>query len=955
VITDQQIQQLRGLLNSGADTAFFFSKIKRPDWLPALLRNGFYSKPPPPIPKGNTTFHPVWPQSRYLRGLVAVGPAEVAAVAAAIPATDNANVNEDIFRIAVALPAQHIGGLVLRVEKWLKTAELRWHSHALADFVSKAAQSCNVPAALGVAANLLAFRDSPVIEDGPAEVTSPIAGWKPEPVSRFESYEYGEFLTRILPTLTKADARGTLKVLCRVLNGYVELRGRVDAGRPGYDGSQFWRPSVSDHDQNSPYDAVTSLVTALARLGEQEVASDALTFAAVREITGKFQWDIFRRLELHWMRKFADRLDPAIVKAALLNRDFVRSDRFDLEYGELAEIAFPSLDEAGQNQVIAWIDVGPELEPGVWEGAQAASEEIKQQANDWADRWRQKKLFWIKDHLPGPLKSKYAAWEKKFSVPEHPGFHAWVGSFESGLQSPLSGEDFAAKSIKDQANHLRTWEPKANDFNGPTREALAAVFQSTVAKTPATYIAQAEEFLGLLPVYTAAFFSGLWESLKTGAPHDMTGVWKAAAWLVSQPNEETDLYDEFTRHTRKGRPWHPARMALARLLNTLLGSDANPLPAGDQGKVWPLLEQLATDPNPGVHASAEQPDNEDGMGPFNLSLNTVRGEAIHGVFSYIMWWHRQNGDKKAGIPPEAEALLERHLDPAIEPTRTIRSIYGANLNRLVYWDTPWVEANRDRIFSAAHPRLDETAWSTFITHAQSFIDVFQLLHGRFERAVEEMVSPPREKGDRDPRVALGCYLVALYWGGSIDFKSADSLLTQFFTKAPDAVRGEVIKFIGISAKKAPTPIAPVVMERLVALWEWRVQVAQTQGGKNQSEELANFVWWLHSEKFDDRWATVEMVRALELSATSVQESLYLRRFAELADKHAAEALQALEFAVGKAGKLASAFWFDEEAIAILSAALRSTDAGLQQRAKALQDVFVKQGRYDYIKLPKAPE
>ena len=338
------------------------------------------------------------------------------------------------------------------------------------------------------------------------------------------------------------------------------------------------------------------------------------------------------------------------------------------------------------------------------------------------------------------------------------------------------------------------------------------------------------------------------------------------------------------------------------------------------------------------------------MGPFNLSLNTVRGEAIHSVFSYVMWRHRQ----KAGIPPEAKTLLERHLDPEVEPTRTIRSIYGANINRLVYWDMPWVEANRDRIFSASQSRLDEIAWSTFITHAQPFIDVFELLNGRFRRAVEEMAAPQREKGDRDPRVALGNYLVALYWGGSIDFKSADSLLSLFFAEAPDQVRGEVVKFIGITAKKAPPPIAPLVMERLVALWAWRVNVAQEQGGKNQAAELSNFVWWLHSEKFDDHWAAVEMVRALELSSTSVQESLYLRRFAELAGQHTAEALRALELAVGKAGKIASAFWFDEEAMTILSAALQSKDPELQRRAKVLQDAFVKQGRYDYIKLPKHP-
>jgi hypothetical protein len=217
-----------------------------------------------------------------------------------------------------------------------------------------------------------------------------------------------------------------------------------------------------------------------------------------------------------------------------------------------------------------------------------------------------------------------------------------------------------------------------------------------------------------------------------------------------------------------------------------------------------------------------------------------------------------------------------------------------------------------------------------------------------------MVSPRREKGDRDPRVALGCYLVALYWGGSLDFQQADGLLALFFGRAPDSVRGEVIKFIGITAKKAVEPIAPVVMERLVALWEWRANVAKENGGKNHAEELSNFVWWLHAEKFDDRWAAIEMVRALELSSTSVQESLYLRRFSEIASKHTAEALRALELAVGKAGKISSAFWFDEEAINILSAALRSDDSDLQRRAKVIQDSFVKQGRYDYLKLPKPP-
>lgn len=953
MITDQQIRQLRELLNSGADMAFFFSKIKSPEWLPALARNGFYAKPPPPTQKGNTIFHPVWPQTRFLIGLAATGPSEVAAVTAAIPATGNATVNEDIFRIAVALPPKDMEMLIPRIEKWLRTANLRWHSVALAQFVCKAAEGGKVPAALGVAANILAFRDAPTFEDGPAEMTSPIAGWKPEPVSRFESYEYGEFLTRILPTLTSADACGTVRVLCKIVDGYVQLRGRIDAERPGYDGSQFWRPSVAGHEQNSPYDAVTSLITALARTGEQEIKSGHMTFEMVCQTTKAFPWDIFRRLELYWMGRFYDRLSPSIIKEALLNREYVRSDRFDLEYGELAKVAFASLGEAEQRQVIAWIDEGPELAPGIWESFHG-SELGKKQAEDWANGWRQKKLFWIKDYLFEPVKTNYVGWEKQFGTPEHPGFHAWGGSFESGLQSPMSLPDFIAKSLDEQAQHLRTWEPKAGDFNGPTKEALGNVFRTAIGEAPATYIEHAELFVDLPPVYVAAFFSALWETLKDGAPHAMTGVWKTAEWLVSQPNEETDLFDEFTRNSRRSRPWHAARMALARLLNSLLGSQGHPLPIDDKERIWPLLEQLATDPDPNIHASAEDPDNEDSMGPFNLSLNTVRGEAIHGVFSYIMWRNRLAADKKAGLPPEARRLLERHLDPAIEPTRTIRSIFGANINRLFHWDEKWMESNQQRIFSESHPLLDEIAWSTFITHAQPFSDVFDLLNGRFRRAVMEMVSSRREKGDPDPRVALGGYLVALYWGDILDLWQENGLLSLFFSRAPDSVRGKVIKFVGSTAKKAVQPIAPVVIGRLVEFWEWRYKVAKEDGGINHAEELANFVWWFYSEKFDVKWAATEMVRALELSTTSVMESLYLRRFSEIADEQTAEALCALELAVGRIGKPPSAFWFDDEAIKILSAALRSQDSELQRRAKALQDSFVKQGRYDYINLPKAP-
>ena len=946
-VIDDAVTGLPELLNSGADAAFFFASIQSADWLRVLRRAGYFSSPPPPVPKGDTELHPQWPQSRFLLKIAGAAPAEVAATLEAMPDTKNLNVNDDIFRAAAALPPEHVGRVVGRVHRWIKVSGLRWRSEDLGKLIRSAAGSGNIKGALGILQDVLAFKPGEVLASEKPKRGSRFA-WTPEPTTRLESHEYGELLKSVLPTLAKASGLKTLAALCRILDGYVCARGRGGRGR-GDDGSIYWRPSIDESDQNHSFDEGTELISATRRVGDDEIKASQLTLSEVLGVTKDFPWDLFRRLEMHWMRGALDQTSPAMLKAMLVKRQTLRSDRFELEYGLLLQAGFHQLNIRDRKAILRWIADGPNMGPGK---PLKPGTKLARQAIEWADRWRMKKWYWVREALPAALRRKYDRLASKGWETEHPGYHIWSGEFKEVVrQSPVALANFRALSLPKQADYLRTWVPTGDTWGGPSRDGLAGIFQAAVAQDVGTYVEQARQFIGVAPEFIGAYFSALWEKLKEGAPRPMAAVWELARWMLQQPDDEVALLDEYTRQTRAGRRWHSARLSLARLLNSLLRSETNSLPISDRMKVWSLIESLASDPDPTVHARAEQGNDENNMGPFTHSLNTVRGESFHAVFEYIAWCRRApSKNESKGLPLETKHLLERHLDPAVEPTLTIRSVYGANINRLAAWAPPWLGQHRGKIFpGAAHRKFDAVAWTTFITLARPYLDVLVLMPEEFRRAIHEMEAPKSANPRSDPRVRLGTHLLTHYWAGHLGFTSPDDLLAEFFVRAPDEVRAGVISFIGRSLKSTAEPIAPVVLRRLRALWEWRITTARGSG-KEHRAEMGGFAWWFDSGKLDLKWSAEQMLEALALSRRHENQFLWMKRYAEIAETETALAVRGLELTVEITREAAVTLWNDEEAIIILRLGLKSADPDVANRAKRVRDAFLPEGKNQFLDL-----
>src|SRR5262249_15303450 len=142
-------------------------------------------------------------------------------------------------------------------------------------------------------------------------------------------------------------------------------------------------------------------------------------------------------------------------------------------------------------------------------------------------------------------------------------------------------------------------------------------------------------------------------------------------------------------------------------------------------------------------------------------------------------------------------FLERHLDVEVEPTRTIRSVYGQWFPFLAAADPDWAAAHVSAIFRIDGEReLGRVAWRSYLQHNRLYNDVVELLHPLYVDAVARAGIDD----DEEERQQLIGHLIALYVLGFAELD--DDLLGVFFTEAPVDVRAQLINAIGFDLADA---------------------------------------------------------------------------------------------------------------------------------------------------------
>ncbi len=871
-----------------------------PGWFPLLRKKGYLSDPPPlEVADDQTIAYVQWPAGRYLARM-ATEPSvqrDVIEVALALE-TDNPQAHECVAEAALALPAADGARLAPKIASFLASPYQWALPPKVRDLIGRLAQAGQADAALLLLRSLL------WAETGRGGWRS--AGLVPE----------------LIPVVFPQLGLDGLALLADLLDQ--ALDERIPGGRTWRDQSYGWRRTL---DGGREHDREQALTSALRDAAVLLARSDQPGVAAVLEVLERRERAIFHRLALHVLRHVPEQ---ALIAERIGRRELFDDFHVEREYTLLLRERHASLPREIRASVLGWIDAGP-LESGL--------------EPDAIDRWRLVQLARFGDALPEEQLARYQELVERFGEPAEPEMlEGWVGP-----TAPLSTEELLALRDDELVALLRSWQPEAGWF-APSREGLRQHLGEAAAQAPGRFAILAPAFAELHPAYAVGVLGGLGEAAKQGRTFKWQPVFDLAHAVIGTPRALPDRDEHQQYEVIRG--WVDVRLEVARLLDTGLHHDR--IPTGADSDVFEILAALATDPDPGL--SDEQRRGAEGdTGPVTLALTTVRGVAFRAIMQYA-WWRRTKTrpGQTPRLAPQLRDLLDRHLDPAHEPTQTVRSVYGRFFPHLLACDKEWTRSRVETIFPRDAPLvgLRRAAWDSYLLFNPAYRDAYELLTERYRDTIaglgEHRTAQPPDRVDDEAREALVGHVLGLYVHGRDGLESG-SLVELFFEHAPVGMRARLIEAAGEIAN-ADQP-SPQTLERLQRLWEWRMSILRERE-HGDLEELEGFGWWFGSGRFDEDWAFTQLHELLTMEGAVRPDHTVAERLAALRHEHLAQVVSCLSLLIDVTHRhAAQRSWFvtgaRDEIRAILEDGIRTDDPETRRLARETVNRLIARGHTQF--------
>lgn len=951
--TAEQLQKVAALVAKPDSRAYFFDRLENPEWVIPLVEGGFFADPPDPVAAGEPGYvrFPPWPEGRYLARMATLAPSGVARALSQVAVNDNPAVTQPLLEAAVALPDEQLRELQTNVIRWVGAAYPEMFADEAAEAVRRLVEIGELRGGLSAASELLAVQADPRLAEKALSGDSPLRA-QPEAVGRISEWEYERVLgSLVLPIVDQAGMDG-IRLIMTLLDDALRLsRWDDEVESDAY--SYIWRPAIEDHAQNSDSPGIKNALTSALRDAAIRYSSrgDSELEVVVGELESRSV--LHRRIALHVLAIATG--GSSLVNARVGDRQLFDDYRLKHEYAALLRQRFDEADIETRRRVIGWIDDGPDLDDyrerhSEFDGVPPSEQDVERYARVWRRDW----YSFIAPYLEDDEADRFRALVAEFGEAQHPDFLSWSSSWV-GPESPLTSDELLERSPGEVVEYLRTWRPGSDSGSrfGPSMEGLGRALVGVVKKRAPEYAALAEHLTDVDPTYVRSLFSGLEASLKEGEAFRWDEPLTLARFAAQQPFEA----DEEVPDRDRDPGWRWCRREVASLLRTGFADRENRIPFRLRDDAWYLVERLTNDPNP-------SPEHEhryggDNMDPFTLSINTNRGTAMHAVVEYALWTRRElesaGKDISVGFDamPEARAVLEHHLDPEVDPSPAVRSVYGRWLPWLLLLDEGWVLDHIGDVLPAApeQSRLRDSAWSTYISWCPPYDSVFRALSAEYEAAIRRVPSGgasgrlPRESVD----VKLGEHLIAFYWRGVAD----DQVLERFFGQADDEVASDVMEFVGRALRNTEGEISEGVGKHVRELWDRRLAVATADPVAHRLE-LRAFGMSFASGKLDRTWALEALERAVALAGAPRLGHLVVEKLAEVAASDPAVATRILAKMLAHPENEWDHLGWRDEARSIVASAASSSDPSVAESLAAIVDFYVRRGDLDFRDLlPRA--
>jgi hypothetical protein len=895
--------------NTQHTLSYFFQRLQHAGWIDQLQRAGYFRSPPPPEvnQERGTVGFPSWPALDYLARMARAVPERVAEILTAIPDTENMRVRAQVIDALLVLRAEDRQRAVPRVIRWVDALTQHFMGDRAPRFALRLVQDGALDDAFLFTAAILETRS--------ADGTTPPHRLPSYGGERERAWHLREAAESLFPALVDADAERAVHLLALAIDLHVGRRVEdadvppdVPQGRSDY--STLWAQDLGEREGVNASDLRVFLVHVERAAIRQVAFKTPSNLPRVVSVLRLFGARVLRRLEL---ASIADALrsdNEAARHAArplalrcLTSSAMLHEADLDREMGALLVATMPGATTDERQQVL------DALQPPSFEWMKNTEFEIARRA-----QWRRDRLALVVDYLPPREQGELSALTATEGKPE-PLFvrsEMQVATY-SARTSPLDDERLREMGLDKLLGYLDTWRPEGRR-DTPSREGLSSRIQAMVAENPSKYANWAARFVGQHPTYVDGFLEGFRVAARNDASFSWSELLTLMIWVADQPpiddmRDESGASGEHAAVSPHAPDWRRVKRITADLAGLALRparDEPGALPWDERDRIWHVIATLAEDPNP--TPAYELRSGESNMDPTHVAINTVRPEAIDAAVRFAYWSAQLRTRESTHLrdvlaaEPQVATLLERHLNPAVDPSLAVRASIGRWLTPLSRTDSDWVEAHlRDLLPESGDDASDEARrrdalWDAFTQWSQPHPDALAVLSSSYRAALGRVgrARTVRNADEADDRLAE--HIVALYWWGAITLDTPDNLVAQLFDRADARRRAHALHHVGFSLNRHDGPVDAAVVARLERLWTWRASVLLAIRARGRDavgvaaiasagKELETFGTWFTSGAFDTKWALERLAEVLGAVGGVDFEHAAAERLSEVAQEY----------------------------------------------------------------------
>lgn len=927
--TVELVDRFVKLAHKPENRVHLFNRLKNPEWIIPLCERGFLVNLPKPyteLESGDAIF-PSWPEGIYLTHMASLAPDAVISILERLEPNNNPIVTRHVLEVIESLPDRYLQQISNQTIRWLQPDAMSY-AYVFADetvrLVSRLVEVEKIDVAIAIAEHLLTVRNGPWHPE--TAIINPHANL--EPIGWLPETDYEDIIEHLLYELIpQANIKGfklfsSLLERALYINNLSDKRGRVG------DLSYIWRPSIEYSELNFRAGIKGTLVSILRDAAEILSSYDEKELEGViAELETKTL--VHKRIALHTLTK--SRNGVSLVESRIICKDLFDDACLRHEYAKLLRRHFGDISPKSQGHVLEWISNGPDIDGyrqwcKMWGDPPPSEADIKR----YSDSWRRDWYHSICKHLEGEYLMRYRQLISEIGEPEHEDFlYKTTSSIDP--KSPLTAEHLSRRSPQSIINYLQNWQPSESLglSDVVSVESLGRMLESDVAQRAEEYYAVSRSFIDLDPTYVRHFFAGLYRRLHYEEGFSWHEPLKLARLAIAKPFE----LSECTPSKGRDGGWLWCRHQIASLLEYGLFNSDNPIPFELREQVWPLLEQLAADPNPPIYTEPYDPDRID------LSTSFNPGRTMHAIIAYATWCH--NFMPNSGLVLEVKAVLEARFDPNHNPSPIVHSIYGRRLTTLISLDKTWVQEHLDQIFPKPpeFAQLREAAWAAYIIHSTPDGSVFSMIDQEYRAAIQRVPYASNYSKRKRVEVELGKHLVTLYCWEIVSCEIMD----EFFQMADDGLASIIMGSVGVDIEGTDGEADPKILSRIQTLWDKRRASAQ-HDIKAHVEEVRAFGKAFTSGKFDDDWALDFLEWVVRSIGRPGDGKTVVERLGELASRFPARATRILATMLEHPGNdwdaIEKGLWRDG-AYALVEATAGISDPEVVENRKRIADFYVK--------------